>query len=154
MTTITLLTTINAPIERCFDLSWSIDLHLSSTVHTSEKAIAGKTSGLINKGETVTWEAIHFGIKQQLTSIITEMIPPLFFSDKMVKGAFKSMYHEHHFEYTEGATLMKDIFTYDTPLGLMGKLFDLLVLERYMRQLLLTRNAFIKKIAEGHTTDV
>lgn len=63
---------IKAPIQVCFDLSRSIDLHMESTSHTNERAIKGRTSGLIELGETVTWEATHFGIRQQLTSIITE----------------------------------------------------------------------------------
>lgn len=64
-------TTIHAPVQRCFDLSRSIDLHQISTIETKERAIAGKTSGLIGLNETVTWQAKHFGITQKLTSKIT-----------------------------------------------------------------------------------
>lgn len=64
MPVIILTTTINAPIERCFDLSRSIDLHMASTTKTNERAIAGVTKGLINKGEQVTRLAKHFGIDQ------------------------------------------------------------------------------------------
>jgi hypothetical protein len=63
---------IKAPIQVCFDLSRSIDIHIESTSHTNEKAVKGRTGGLIELGETVTWEATHFGIRQQLTSMITE----------------------------------------------------------------------------------
>jgi hypothetical protein len=62
MPKIELTTHINAPIGRVFDLSRSIDLHMESTKKTGEKAIAGKTSGLIELGETVIWRAKHFGI--------------------------------------------------------------------------------------------
>src|ERR1700754_4413818 len=108
MPPIELLTHINAPIETVFDLSRSIDLHLESTKHTGERAIAGKTSGLIGLGETVTWQARHFGIRQNLTSKITRFEYPTLFVDEMVNGAFKSFRHEHHFS-NEGAgqTLMK-----------------------------------------------
>ena len=82
-------TTIKAPIERCFDLARSIDLHQISTSHTNETAIAGTTSGLIGLNETVTWEATHFGVRQQLTSRITEFEYPNLFTDEMVKGVFK-----------------------------------------------------------------
>lgn len=51
---------IDAPIEKCFDLARSIDLHMESTKHTGETAIAGKTSGIIELNETVTWRAKHF----------------------------------------------------------------------------------------------
>ncbi len=148
MTKIELTTVIDAPIERCFDLARSIDLHLRSTGNTKERAIAGRTTGLIEKGETVTWEAVHFGIKQQLTSRIGEMRPPYYFSDEMVKGAFKSLYHEHYFETLSGKTEMSDVFMYETPLGVLGSLFDILVLKRYMRGFLEQRNAVIKNEAE------
>ena len=58
MPTINLTTEINAPIEICFDLSRSIDLHKHSMEHTGEEAIAGRTSGLIEDGEFVAWQAI------------------------------------------------------------------------------------------------
>lgn len=72
MPCISLTTEIKAPIERCFDLSRSIDLHVVSTSGTDEKAVGGRTSGLIEKNETVTWQAVHLGVKQNLTSLITE----------------------------------------------------------------------------------
>lgn len=49
-----LKTFIDAPVERCFDLARSIDLHKISLEHTNEKAVAGKTAGLIEPGESVT----------------------------------------------------------------------------------------------------
>ena len=149
MTKIELTTIIDAPIEKCFDLARSIDLHLRSTAKTGEKAVAGRTSGLIEKGETVTWEAVHFGIKQRLTSRIGEMRAPHFFSDEMIKGAFRSLYHEHYFETKEGKTEMTDIFMYETPFGVFGALFNILVLRRYMTRFLNERNAMIKNEAEG-----
>lgn len=70
---------INAPAEVIFDLARSIDIHAKSTAQTKERPIGGRTSGLIELGESVTWEAIHFGIKQKLTAQITEMERPHFF---------------------------------------------------------------------------
>src|ERR1700733_15775427 len=117
MPSIILETPINAPIERCFDLSRSIDLHTDSMQHTGEKAIAGRTSGLIELGESVTWEAKHFGIRQTLTSKITEFNYPNCFVDEQVRGAFKSFRHEHRFVQQDGQTLMTDTFTFKSPLG-------------------------------------
>ena len=148
MTVIRLTTLIKAPIEKCFDLSRSIDLHIESTKATNEKAIAGRTSGLIEQGEFVTWEATHFFIRQQLTTHIVEMRKPRYFKDVMTKGAFRSMEHEHLFESKENHTLMTDIFCYEVPYGLAGKIFDYFILKRYMMNLLLTRNEVIKKAAK------
>jgi hypothetical protein len=87
MPEIQLTTTIQSTIEVCFDLARSIDLHQISTAHTNEKAVAGATKGLINLNELVTWQAVHFGIKQKLTSKITAFNKPFYFRDEQVKAA-------------------------------------------------------------------
>ena len=56
MPLVRLETLIHAPIDRCFDLSRDIDLHIRSTEGTEEIAVAGVTTGLIGLGEEVTWE--------------------------------------------------------------------------------------------------
>jgi ligand-binding SRPBCC domain-containing protein len=148
MLRIQLITSINAPIEKVFDLSRSIDLHMESTKQTGEKAIAGKTSGLIGLGETVTWRAKHFGIWQTLTSKITEYNCPNLFVDEMVSGAFKSFRHEHHFTTSGDQTIMKDVFEFESPLGVLGSAFNKLILTKYMMRLLKVRNRIIKMAAE------
>jgi ligand-binding SRPBCC domain-containing protein len=148
MPNIHLQTLISADIETCFDLSRSNDLHLESTRQTGETAIAGRTSGLIQFGETVTWRARHFGIWQTLTSKITVMQKPDLFVDEMVDGAFSSNRHEHHFAQACVATLMTDIFTFEAPLGWLGDIACKLFLTRYMTNLLTQRNEVIKNHAE------
>ena len=148
MPKIELLTEINAPIEKVSDLSRSIDLHMESTKQTGERAIAGKTNGLIGLGETVTWRAKHFGIWQTLTSKIVEFEPPNLFVDEMVSGAFKGFRHEHHFITSGDQTIMKDIFEFESPLGILGRIFNKLILTPYMTKLLVKRNKVIKEAAE------
>jgi ligand-binding SRPBCC domain-containing protein len=148
MPAIELVTIIKAPIEICFDLSRSIDLHKISTAHTHEQAIRGKTTGLIALHETVTWQAVHFGIKQQLTSKITAYERPYYFVDEQIKGAFKSFHHEHIFEKQMDTVVMKDVFTFKAPLGILGVIFNKLILIRYLKKLLLRRNSIIKEYAE------
>ncbi|PTX18513.1 ligand-binding SRPBCC domain-containing protein [Pontibacter mucosus] len=150
MPTISFETTIHAPVEVCFDLSRSIDLHVLSTKHTGEQAIAGVTSGLISLGESVTWRARHFGLWQHLTSRITEFERPYYFADEMVAGAFKRFKHEHHFQnFGKGITLMRDVFVYTSPFGTIGKVADTLFLKKYMTSLLWERNNVIKHYAES-----
>lgn len=139
---------IQAPIEVCFDLARSIDIHAESTSQTRERAIAGRTQGLIECGETVTWEAYHFGIKQKLTAQITGMEKPHYFVDEMVRGAFKRFHHTHEFVTVEQGTLMVDTFDYTSPFGGLGKLVDRLFLANYMTQFLEKRNLYVKKMAE------
>lgn len=149
MPEIYLTTEINAPIQRCFDLSRSIDLHQRTTAKTNEKAIAGVTKGLINKGEWVTWRAKHLGFYQQLTSSITEMNSPYLFEDVMLKGAFKSIRHQHLFEYKNSQTIMKDVFEFEIPFGIFGKFINSVFLKNYLKRFLVERNQMIKEIAES-----
>lgn len=151
MPVLLLTTEIRAPIERVFDLSLSIDLHMDSTAHTGEQAVAGVTSGLIGLGEEVTWRARHFGVWQTLTTRITQYDRPTHFRDAMVRGAFRRFDHDHFFSQEGAVTTMRDAFDYDSPLGILGRLADLVVLERYMRRLLVTRNDVIKRAAETET---
>lgn len=132
-----------------FDLARSIDLHQVSTAQTKERAIAGRTSGLIELGETVTWRARHLGVYQNLTIRITKMERPHFFVDEMVKGAFQEFSHQHLFEEVNGLTRMTDIFDYRSPLGWLGNFADWLFLEAYMRHFLAQRNQVIKAFCEG-----
>lgn len=148
MPVIRLETLIKADRGIVFDLARNIDLHQISTAHTNERAIAGKTSGLIELNESVTWKAKHFGIVQRLTSKITAMEYPNYFVDEMVSGAFKSFKHEHLFEQKSEGTLMLDIFNYISPIGILGKVADRLFLKNYMINLLLIRNKVIKEHAE------
>ena len=150
MPKIELSTQIYAPVERCFDLSRSIDIHVISTQHTGEQAVDGVTSGLIGLGEEVTWRAKHFGVWQKLTSRITDYRRPDFFVDEKVKGAFKSFRHEHHFRYRgQAITEMIDYFDYQAPFAIIGRIADTLFLESYMSRLLQRRNQMIKEAAES-----
>ncbi len=150
MPKIKITTEINAKIELVFDLSRSIDLHIISTENTKEKAIAGKTKGLIELGEQVTWQATHLGLRQKFTSKIIEFQPPFLFVDQMQKGILKSFRHEHHFKViSEEKTLVTDILVYEAPLSFLGKLADFLFLKRYLKDFLTARNKIIKTYAEN-----
>lgn len=149
MVTIELRTFIAAPPGRVFDLSRSIDLHKQSMARSREEAVAGRTSGLIGLGETVTWRARHLGVRQRLTVRISGYERPRWFRDELVRGAFATMVHDHHFAAVEGGTEMRDVFRFSAPGGPLGPLVERLLLERYMTGLLADRNAAIKAAAEG-----
>jgi len=146
------LTSIRAPIERCFDLARSVEAHLAGNRHWGEAAVAmgGVTSGLIGLGERVTWRARHFGVRQTLTTEITAMDRPGYFQDTMIRGAFRSMNHDHYFRsLSPDETEMRDVFQFAAPLGILGRVAEFAVLRRYMRSLLFERNAAIREIAES-----
>jgi len=150
MSKIHLTTIINADIQTVFDLSRDIGLHEKSTYKTGEKAIAGRTSGLIELGETVTWKAKHLGFVQTHTSKITSMVKPYHFTDIMMKGTFKSFKHQHLFRQKGKKTVMTDVLEFESPFGIIGKIFNTLFLKNYMQNFLIARNSLIKSTAERY----
>lgn len=141
-------TFIRADPSLCFDLSRDIDLHTRSLGHTGERAIAGRTSGLICLNEEVTWEGRHFGLLLRHTSRITAFDPPRHFRDEMTKGHFKSFRHDHFFEAAKQGTKMRDVLEFESPAGFVGRAVNALVLSAHMRKLLQVRNRLIKTAAE------
>ena len=141
---------IAAPIERCFDLSRSIEVHLLGTEQTGEEAVGGVTTGLIGLGQFVRWRARHFGVRQCLASKITAFESPRYFQDTMIEGAFRFMQHDHFFvAISENQTEMRDKFTFAAPLPILGTIAERLVLKRYMERLLTHRNKIVKQVAES-----
>ena len=149
MSTINLTITINAPLKTVFDISRNIDIHQQSAAPSKEKAIDGVTSGLINLNETVTWRGKHFGFYLTHKSRITAINFYDYFVDEMEEGKFKTFKHEHFFEEKNGVTIMTDKLQYETPFGIIGKLFDTLLLKNHLIHFLLERNKTLKKIAEN-----
>jgi ligand-binding SRPBCC domain-containing protein len=152
MVTIDEQTAIRAPIERCFDLARSVEVHLAGNIHCGEAAVAtaGVTTGLIGIGQRVTWRAKHFSVCQRLMSEITAMDRPGYFQDTMIEGGFRFMQHDHFFRaLSPDETEMRDVFRFAAPLPLLGRLAEIALLRRYMRALLRERNAVVKEIAES-----
>ncbi|MGE8205767.1 SRPBCC family protein [Heyndrickxia sp. NPDC080065] len=140
---------IKAPIEACFDLARNVDIHTQTTSDTKERAVGGVTKGLLEVGDTVTWEAFHFGVKQRLTAKVTEMQKPYQFVDIMLNGAFHSFIHIHQFSEVTDGTIMTDTFQYKSPFGLIGNMADILFLKKYMHRFIVFRAKALKEIAEN-----
>lgn len=149
LTKIELTTAIKAPIERCFDLSRSVDLHKVSMNQSGEEIISGVATGLMKLHDSVTWRASHFGIRFTLQSAITKFTRPFFFTDEMKHGPFESMVHDHFFYWEESHTTMVDHFYFQSPYGVLGEMVDSLVLKKYLTSLLTQRNSVIKQYGES-----
>lgn len=149
METIRIELWVAATPERCFDAARDLDLHLRSMAHTNERAVGGRTSGLIELGEEVTWRARHFGVVQHFTSRITAFDRPRHFRDEMQRGAFRSFVHDHFFEVEGEGTKMVDVLVFAAPLGVLGRIAEKLFLRRYLTRLLANRAAIIKECVEA-----
>lgn len=154
MPTLIVKTRLAAPPALCFDLARDIGLHCRTAAHSGERAVAGVTTGLIGYGESVTFEGVHFGVKQRFTARVTNFEPPHRFIDEMTQGAFKTMRHIHWFEACGENTTMTDTLIWTSPFGLVGVLADKILIERHMRKFLLERNANLQRAAEEAKRDL
>jgi len=149
--TIRIETTIHAPIELCFDLARSVSAHLSSTARTRERVISPVASDVLGPGDVVTWEATHLGMRQRLTSKITQFEPPRSFEDEQTIGPFAAFWHRHEFADKGGTTVMTDLVRYRAPFGPIGSLVEFIFLDRYLRSFLERRAANLRVLAEART---
>ncbi|HEX8235625.1 MAG TPA: SRPBCC family protein [Abditibacteriaceae bacterium] len=147
MSVIVVRTHIAAPIELCFDLARDVDVHCQTSRSTQERIVCA-TKRQMELGDCVTFEGVHFGIRQQLSGRIVAYERPLFFADEMTRGAFKRLRHEHSFQAQAGGTLMTDRLDFASPLGVLGIVADLLLVQPHLRRFLWRRNRVLKRLAE------
>lgn len=97
----------------------------------------------------MTWRARHFGVVWRLTSTISAYDRPSFFVDEQVAGPFRRWRHEHYFEAAGEGTLMRDVVDFAAPLGVLGRLAEVVVLRRYLTRLIVVRNRHLTERLEA-----
>jgi ligand-binding SRPBCC domain-containing protein len=147
MTRIVVETFIAAHPEVVFDIARDVSAHTKSASFTGERAVApGRTEGLLELGDIVTFEGVHFGIRQRFTAKIVEFDRPRRFVDELVKAAFKSMRHVHEFEPRDGGTLMRDTLDWVSPLGILGLIADKIAVRRHLQNFVARKQQALKDI--------
>jgi ligand-binding SRPBCC domain-containing protein len=142
-------TLIRAPRAVVFDLARDVGAHTRSASFSRERAVPpGRTEGLLETGDIVTFEGVHFGIRQRFTARITKLDRPHSFEDELVKAAFKSLRHVHEFEERDGATLMRDTLDWISPLGILGRIADALFVTRHLTTFVTRKQQALKEMAE------
>lgn len=149
VTHIEVVTRLGVPPERAFDMARDIGLHERTLAHSGERAIGGRTSGLIGPDEEVTFQARYLGITWQLTSRVTGWEPPCSFVDEQVRGPFRSFRHEHRFEAHGTGTRMIDAWDHELRWGIFGRAVDRLVVRRLVEGLLRERAQELATSEEG-----
>jgi ligand-binding SRPBCC domain-containing protein len=149
MPRIVIETWIAAPPERVFDLARDVGAHAQSSSFTHERIVPpGRTEGLLQAGDLITFEGVHFGMRQRVTAKILSMEPPRVFVDELVRSAFKQLRHVHEFEPSNGGTLMRDTLEWTSPLGLLGRMADRVAVIRHMTWFVTTKQEGLKRMAE------
>jgi ligand-binding SRPBCC domain-containing protein len=137
---------INAPIERCFLLSTSIEV---VALTLAMRPVAGKLSGNILPGDQLLWRGWKFGLPQMHETLITGFNSPIFFQDTMGRGRFATFQHDHHFTDTQNGTLLEDDLRFSMPFGIAGELVGFAIMVPHIKGLLRRRFALLKRLAES-----
>ncbi|TGO06542.1 SRPBCC family protein [Serinibacter arcticus] len=143
-----LTTETTAPPQALFDLALDVGAHVASMGSSGEEAVGGVTSGRMRPGEEVTWRARHLGVRWTMTSRVelAGWDEPRTFTDRQVRGPFRSFVHVHTFIPTASGTRMIDDVTLASPV--LGAVAERLVLVPYLRRLLRRRGAHLAAAAE------
>ncbi|WP_405775479.1 SRPBCC family protein [Streptomyces sp. NBC_00859] len=140
------VTAVAAPPDQVFALCLDVQAHTRSMAASSERAVDGTTRGELSLGDTVTFQARHFGLTWRLKARITSYERPRYFVDEQESGPFERWRHVHCFEPDgAGGTVMRDVIEFASPLGPVGRIVDSIVLSRYMPRLIRIRNASLSR---------
>ncbi|WP_433385509.1 SRPBCC family protein [Actinoplanes sp. CA-142083] len=141
---IEVVTVVGAAASTVFDLELDVDVHAASLRDSRETATTSSGRRRLVLGDEVAFRARHFGLPWRMTSRISAYDRPRYFADEQVRGPFRSMRHEHHFEELgDMRTKMTDRMTISAPLGMSG------VIAPYLKRLLTRRAMHIKRQAEA-----
>jgi len=139
MPVLDLETMIKAPAEICFDLLRDKRVHSGTVWHIDGEA---------GVGQTVRFES-KYPLSREIKLVVVEYDRPLRLVDEMLQGPFSSFRHEHEFSPLNDETLMKDHVVWTSRIGSVGVLADSLFVKQYLKNLVQTRNAKLKEIAEA-----
>lgn len=148
MPTLVLVTPIQAPIERCFDAARSLDAHVRTAAATNERIVSTHTNDLLELHDFVTFEAVHLGVRQQLTAQIVEFERPARFVDEMRRGAFAQLRHVHEFRTDGNGTVMTDTITWTSPFGPLGRLADMVLVRPHLERFLRRKQSALAQLIE------
>ena len=137
-------TRIDAPRERVFDLARHVEAHVATM---PDERVSGAT-GLLERGDVVTFHQRQFGVPFSLTAEVTELDRPRRFADEQRSGVFGSLVHEHTFEAVDGGTVMVDDVTFAMPFGPLGRVGQPIARRRLAR-LIDYHATELKRLAEG-----
>ena len=139
-----------APQQRCFDLARSVEMHVLSAKPIGGKAVAGRTAGLSERHDRTTWSARFFGVRFTLSTEITEFDAPHHFADVLCRGMLAHFGHQYTFQPIGAAqTRITDELSFESPLGVLGRLFDRVILRSWMQAAANFRALCLKRIAES-----
>ena len=87
-----------------------------------------------------------FGIKTTWVTEITHVKDQHYFVDEQRVGPYKLWHHQHFLESTAEGTLMKDIVTYQPPLGFLGDIANSILIKDKLEEIFKYRNKILDEL--------
>ena len=85
------------------------------------------------------------GIKISWVTEINQVREKFFFIDEQRIGPYTIWHHQHHLSPLENGVYMKDIITYQPPLGFLGAMANGLIIDRKLKEIFSYRKNILEK---------
>lgn len=127
---------LNIGLDEAWDFfSNPANLNEITPAHMNFKIMSGLDNGFY-PGMIITYKIKPFlGITMNWVTEITQLREGQFFIDDQRSGPYKYWHHQHHFRATENGVEMTDILHYAAPFGIIGKLAELLFVNRQVKHI-------------------
>lgn len=91
------------------------------------------------------------GIKMTWVTEITHIHEYKYFVDEQRVGPYKIWHHQHFLESTSEGTLMKDLVSYNPPLGILGKMANQVFIKKKLEEIFEFRFNALNRIFQNDT---
>ena len=131
--------TIECPVEALWEFHSSAEALRILTPPSRKIEVLSKDLE-VREGALHVLKVRQFGIPLVWKARISEVHPPIGFTDTAEKSPFKSWRHRHEFIHAEGGSLLRDTVTYEAPFGPLGDLARVLFIDRDIERLFAFRH--------------
>lgn len=136
---------INLPVEKVFEFFKSPEnLGKLTPPEMSWKILTPKPIKM-SVGKVFDYSISLFGIPLTWKSIITDFDPPYRFVDEQLAGPYRFWHHSHVFEKANGGTMVRDEVHYLVPMGIVGKIIEMIIIRHQLDRIFNYRQEALKK---------
>ena len=144
---------IDLPIEEVFNyFSNPSNLQKITPKYLNFK-IKNNPPFIMKKGQLFEYRLRVRGIPITWISLISSYDPPYSFIDEQIKGPYSSWHHTHLFKEENGGTVIIDEVKYTLPLGLIGKIVNLIWVKKDLDKIFQYRQKIIEKTLKSISND-
>ncbi len=108
--------------------------------------ITKKSEEKLREGTLIDYKLKIKGVPASWRTLISRWSPPDFFTDSQLKGPYTFWDHTHRFTEVAGGTLMTDEVIYKVPLGPVGHVMKVILIENDVKTIFKFRNKVISKL--------